>query len=336
MNTERLLSFRLLSQAGFWLLFIGFIVRVSLMSFTWPEALYRILFITGCHVINFYACYSLIIPKFLLHRKYLLVVLSVLLLLVVLTPLRMLGESMFIVPWSIATHPGARLGLALLSEITIAAFASLLALAASHDEHQKQVDKLRAEKLEAELKFLKAQISPHFLFNIINNIYSLVLTHSKNAPEALLKLSGLLRYLLYDCSGKVSIAMEVDAIKTYASLFSLRSENEMDVRWNIDVSDEARLIEPMFLIPLVENVFKHSGLGVDKDAKATINISSNDNEIVMYTCNTIGRHAVDNGRSGIGMENIALRFNQMFPGNHEFTHGISEDRFVIKLKMPLS
>ncbi len=257
-------------------------------------------------------------------------------LLLVLTPLRVVSEFRFNIPLSTAVPRAAQLGMIILSEITIAAFASLLRLAASNDENQKHLEILRREKVEAELKFLKGQISPHFLFNSINNIYGLVLTGSETAPDALLKLSELLRYSLYDCNEKVAVGTEVQAIKTYSSLFALRSSNNMDIQWNVRISNNEKKIEPMVLMPLVENIFKHSGLGVRPEAQAVVNIFSDENWLSMSTWNTINTQRANSGSGGIGIENIARRLKQLFPDDHEFVTGQVKDGFAIKLKMPLS
>ncbi|MEZ4930618.1 MAG: histidine kinase [Saprospiraceae bacterium] len=119
----------------------------------------------------------------------------------------------------------------------------------------------RTHQLEAELRFLKAQVNPHFLFNALNNIYSLSFTESKKAPEMILKLSDMMSYMLYDCkSEQVKLSAEINYLKNYIDLQQLKKEGELNIDFNIKGNVSNAFISPMLFIPFFENAFKHGNL----------------------------------------------------------------------------
>ncbi|MCB0655761.1 MAG: histidine kinase, partial [Saprospiraceae bacterium] len=118
---------------------------------------------------------------------------------------------------------------------------------------------LQKEKLETEIKFLKSQINPHFLFNALNNIYTLSMMESKLAPDNILRLSEMLRYVLYDCNEEqVPLRKEIHYIRNYVHFYLLKDSSGLNVKLDLDESHPEKPIAPMLLIPFVENAFKHS------------------------------------------------------------------------------
>lgn len=330
--------FGLLVQMAFWTVLLGFVFSLSSTMLPWPESLYRSALIVSCHLINFYFFYSYLIPRYYEKGKLAYSIIGLLLFLALLTPLRVAAENLFQTNsshWRFVVGAKARLGLLIFSEITIAGFASLLRLAVGSTQMKIRVTELEKSQLETELRFLKGQMSPHFLFNSINNIYSLVLVKSNQAPEALMKLSALLRYLLYECDQKVSIAKEVHALRTYADLFQLKFKDPLPIQWNVEISDDSRLIEPLFLVPIFENAVKHSGLGIDSRAEVIFSIRSTDKALIVETNNTVARNPMADESGGIGLNNIQKRLEKIFPGDHQLTINPSPDRFSLYLEMPL-
>jgi hypothetical protein len=123
---------------------------------------------------------------------------------------------------------------------------------------KKATQQLRIEKQEAELNYLKAQTNPHFLFNTLNNIYSLARDKSDLAPESILRLSKILRFMLYETSGDyIAVEQEVKIITDYIALERLRYDESLNVNFNYDIEDMKQALPPLLLIPLVENAFKH-------------------------------------------------------------------------------
>ncbi|GAB4093528.1 hypothetical protein GCM10028786_24550 [Flaviaesturariibacter terrae] len=127
-----------------------------------------------------------------------------------------------------------------------------------HYRLRQDAQRLRIEKQEAELNYLKAQTNPHFLFNTLNNIYALASEKSDAAPEAVLRLSGILRFMLYDAGGdRVAISEELRIIDDYLELERLRYDERLRITFRTDVEDERQSLPPLLLLPLVENAFKH-------------------------------------------------------------------------------
>ena len=123
---------------------------------------------------------------------------------------------------------------------------------------KKAAQQLRIEKQEAELNYLKSQTNPHFLFNTLNNIYSLARDKSDLAPESILRLSKILRFMLYETGGNfIAIEQELKIISDYIALEKLRYDESLRINFNHDIEDMKQALPPLLLIPLVENAFKH-------------------------------------------------------------------------------
>jgi len=136
---------------------------------------------------------------------------------------------------------------------------ALFEIAAFANRKEREAAVYQSEKLEAEIKFLKSQINPHFLFNALNNIYTLTLLKSDNAPDHLLKLSGMLRYMLHDCKAeKVPLHKEIAYLQNFIDLQMLKDSSGLNVKVHFDESRPNLNMAPMLLILFVENAFKHS------------------------------------------------------------------------------
>ncbi len=331
-------SLGLLMQIAFWIVTLSFIIGLSAVVLGWPEAFFRSVLIITCHLVNFYFFYSYLVPRYFERGKYIDSLFGFLILMMVITPLRMGIENLFVPDLSVIrvrVGTETRIGFVIFSEVTIAGFASLLRLAVNREHLKLQMKDLEKSKLETELRFLKGQMSPHFLFNSINNIYSLVLLKSDFAPTALLKLSALLRYLLYECDHKVSISKEVEALKTYSDLFQLKFEQPLKLTWDIKIVNTDRCIEPLTLVPLLENAMKHSGLGTDLNSEVRFAIHSDEQKLMIKTENSVSKSDIQSDSGGIGLTNIQKRLEKTFPGNYKLEISQSQSWFSLYLEMPL-
>lgn len=178
----------------------------------------------------------------------------------------------------------------------------------------------KAQRVEAELKLLKTQISPHFLFNTLNNIYGLAYLGDERAAEMISKLSKIMRYLLYDCEQeKVPLSKEKDMIRHYLSIQLLKHENPL----NVDFYDAGvrlnNMITPMVLINFVENCFKHSDLESNPEGWIKISLEVENNKLYFRTENTIKEdlEVSNSERSGIGLTNSLKLLEANYPGKHE-------------------
>ena len=164
----------------------------------------------------------------------------------------------------------------------------------------KETRLINEEKLNTELKYLKAQINPHFLFNALNNIYSLSYMKSDKGPDAILKLSGMLRYVLEDCQNdKVSLHSEVDYIKNFIDFQQMKSPVDQNIEFNHGLVDQSVKVAPMLFISFLENSFKYSKVENTKDAFVNISMQTKEKELFFEIRNSIpakGKAASGSGK----------------------------------------
>lgn len=203
-------------------------------------------------------------------------------------------------------------------------------------EKEKSYAYAQAELKEAELKFLKMQINPHFLFNALNNIYALSVTNSDKTQEGISTLSQMLRYVLYDCERpEVSLGKEVEYIEHYIALFKLKSSKEFNIRFEQDITNENIRVAPMLFVPFIENAFKHSGIELGGSNYVFISLKAKENHIDFYIENSMpSKPLITDGAGGIGLQNVEKRLEILYPQKHDLTIKKS-DTFRVALKVNL-
>jgi two-component system, LytTR family, sensor kinase len=204
---------------------------------------------------------------------------------------------------------------------------------------QKRLVEIAKEKAETELNFLKSQINPHFLFNSLNSVYFLIDKTNIEARQALHKFSDMLRYQLYEIKGEqISIEKEISYLKDYIGLQKLRTEN-CSVQFNIYEGMKSFNIEPLLLIPLVENSFKHLSHFVNgKKNEIQIDLSQQSGEMNFQVRNTTeGRqvHEFSND-GGIGLNNVRRRLELLYPQKHKLTISEKEGWFNVQLTIKMN
>jgi two-component system LytT family sensor kinase len=181
--------------------------------------------------------------------------------------------------------------------------------------NEKIKSNLENEKLVSELAFLKSQINPHFLFNSLNNIYSLAYQKSAKTPEAVLKLSEIMRYMLYESNeSKVSLDEEIRYLENYIELQKLRFKDKAHISFEIDGSTENLKITPLVLISFVENAFKH-GIATDKEHPITIILNVTSDKLFFKVTNKKNNQNKDE-TGGIGLQNVKRRLDLLYKGNY--------------------
>lgn len=200
-----------------------------------------------------------------------------------------------------------------------------------------ELETLKRGKAESELKFLKTQINPHFLFNALNNIYSMAYTGDKSAPEKITMLSDMLRYVLYDCeSDYISLYKEVDYINSFMEFQQLKTEKRQNIRFDIGNYDENYQIAPMLLVTFVENGFKHSKIEKDKNGFVNITISQTPEKFYFFVENSIPVEAAvptPETKRGIGIENAKNRLNLLYPKKHKLEISNSNNIYKVELEL---
>lgn len=201
-------------------------------------------------------------------------------------------------------------------------------------ESEKQREALKVEKLNAELKFLKSQINPHFLFNCLNTIYSLAHKHSGQTEHAILKLSTIMRYMIYESNvDKVQLEQELKYLQDYIDIQRLRLPQEIDIQYELKGHASDFLIEPMLLVPFVENAFKH-GISYAEDCFINIDITITENMIRLIVRNSLFKERVSE-RGGIGLQNVLKRLDMLYHGDHEISITETDNQFIVDLKIVL-
>lgn len=222
-----------------------------------------------------------------------------------------------------------------------AMFLMFLSLGLKVLERQSQIEELskeiEKEKLNSELAFLKNQISPHFFFNTLNNIYSLIGINQKDSQEAVLKLSKLMRYLIYDSEkGNTMLSHEIEFMKNYIDLMKLRMNDRVTL--NVSFPDEYadRNIQPLLFIPFIENAFKH-GISYREKSFIGIDMKAEAGSIVFICSNSLHEGKGDKGQEpspgGIGLENVKKRLSLLFPSSHDLKISTEGNRFDVSLKI---
>jgi two-component sensor histidine kinase len=196
----------------------------------------------------------------------------------------------------------------------------------------KVADELQKENLKTELSFLRSQISPHFLFNVLNNIVALARTKSDELEQTTVKLSSLMQYMLYETDDdKVLLRSEVEYLQSYVELQEQRFGENISVQAHYDVQEDWHTIEPMLLIPFVENSFKHGNGSIEKP-EINISLTVKNNELLFVVKNRFAqKDAAKDKTSGIGLINVTRRLELLYHKRHTLHIDNSDGWFIISL-----
>ncbi len=204
---------------------------------------------------------------------------------------------------------------------------------------QNELLRLQKEKLSLELNALKAQIHPHFLFNTLNNLYSLTLKNSNKASEVVLKLSDIMRYVLYQSNeDKVYLSKEIEFIRNYIELQRIRYNDRYEINFVVNGDPSKLKVAPLLFIDFIENAFKH---GLEKrfnDGFVRVKFDINDDSIIFNSTNSKGQEVASDvlrESQGIGLNNVKRRLDLIYPGKFELDFKEIADVYEINLKLQL-
>lgn len=230
----------------------------------------------------------------------------------------------------------------MIGELYVITFVTAIKITFDFLNEQKRVTDLEKSQLETELLFLKSQISPHFFFNTLNNIYSLSVEKSNKTPKVVIKLSELMRYMLYETKNKrQTLENEILCIQNYLDLERIRNDDRLEINMSISGDIHDKEIGPILLLTFVENAFKH---GVNKNiGKVKIDISFEVKEDFLYftiknPMPAITKHKDNlNISSGIGIENVKKRLELGYNKNdYKLSFKNKKNSFVVKLIIKVS
>jgi len=298
----------------------------------------NVLITTFLNLVTFYAIYFSF-PTFLKIKSKVLAIVTGLGLIMLLTAFRVPTDYLF---WKISGGLSTKemtfewnwvwndLRLVIITGI----YAVLIRFMINWFESQKLKNELINQRQASELALLRSQVNPHFLFNTLNNIYALVYRKSDDAPAAVMKLSSIMRYMLYDAtSDTVPLDKEIEYLKSFIELQSLRIKHTNFISLGIKGNTEGCTIAPMMLIPFVENAFKHGSK--THQPGIWITLQAGDDSIRFEVINYLRKTAddTDNQASGIGLANIRRRLELLYPGKYRLDIGNDGDKFRVNLEI---
>jgi two-component system, LytTR family, sensor kinase len=221
------------------------------------------------------------------------------------------------------------------TNLFITIFALGLRILERNAKVEKRQKELEKEKLNSELAFLKNQISPHFFFNTLNNIYSLISINTEDSQSAVLKLSKMMRYLLYESEhGQTRLSSEIDFMNNYIDLMRLRMSDKVKLAVSFPENQENISIPPLLFISIIENAFKH---GISYREQSFISITMEvTTEMITFRCiNSIVKSVAKTSaeHTGIGLDNVSKRLNLLFPDKHEFIIDQTASAFDVLVKI---
>jgi len=322
---------------GVWLVLLSFFLIPVYFTGLSARVLYAIVSFL-IYISAFYINIIFILPRYVRNRKVINLLVSWLLMILIYTIISILLHRVFHL-----FERAGNFGLELVNSLLVNFFWVTVFLVVS-TAYQSIIDWFRNEgikqqlenqNLKTELAFLKSQINPHFLFNTLNNIYILAYKHSEQTAEAILKLSEMMRYMLYESSNDfVLVQKEIDIIRQLISLQQLRTKEPLCFEFQTMGSEEQNKIAPLILVSFVENIFKH-GILNDCNDPAVVHIHVEDNNLTFDSRNKINRQAKDN-TTGIGLLNVKRRLELLYPGGYDFKITKDETHYSIHLSIQLN
>jgi len=340
-----------LIHAGAWAVLAAFPVVVTLASHTeqpvgW-DFYARFVIMFSSILIMFYVNYLFLVDRFLFTKKSGLFILSNILLIVGIITVVHLCMDLLPAPPDRPEHRDRppkellRIGFYLWNSL-IYIFVIALSVAFRSTMSWFRVEAERKElersRSEAELQNLKSQLNPHFLFNTLNNIYSLIAISQDRAQEVVHDLSRLLRYVLYDSSQPlVPLERELDFIRNYVELMRIRQPGHVTVETSLSADTPLTEIAPLLFISLIENAFKH-GVSNNKPSFVKIDIHQEGKEVVCVIVNSYFPKDIerDKSGSGIGLSNLQKRLDLLYPGGHELHCGREGENYRAYLSIDIT
>jgi sensor histidine kinase YesM len=321
------------------IIFLPFVIiyeyRGSGISSEEMKFLYLHTITTVFWILLFYSNTSYLIPKFLYERKYILFSIIQLLLFVLIILSHKIFFELILPTKNFVLLISLKYNFipflfTVLGSIAIKTVSDRLKADGAASERQ-------SEALKSELAFLRSQINPHFIFNILNNIVALSRLKSKELEPTIMKLSSLMQYMLYESNeSQVLLSHEADYLTSYIDLQKQRFGKRLKINFDVDIEDDRHTIEPMLLIPFVENAFKH-GMGLVPDPEIDISLKVSGNELLFEVKNKfIEDDDAKDKLSGIGLSNVKRRLELLYGPNQELKINKQQDWFTVSLRLNLN
>lgn len=329
------------------ILFWVVILVVNLFLYSYSNGKYKKIFLALLTTLPFdiiatYITLYYFIPKYLLNRKYFKFSIYFILSVIVVVSVERFINLYIVYPYIYLepiekTPPFFSVGIFFLAIniYKIVILATVIKLIKIWYQNQKLQHKLKNLNLNSELAQLRNQINPHFLFNTLNNIDALISKDKEKASDAIIKLSEIMRYMLYEASlEKVSLEKEINYLKSYINLQKLRFKDKNFVTCTYEGNFQGKLVVPMLFVSFIENAFKH-GLKKTNEPSIIIKLLANEQYVQFECINYISdnQHINKDKTGGIGMSNVIRRLELLYPDKHELRITTEKGVFKVSLKI---
>ena len=281
-----------------------------------------------------------LIPNYLTKKKFLTYCVLLILSAILITPLKVI-----IFYFKFINHPSdqdyllTNMNYQFLITFFIAGSSTIFKIITDWARQLREKQELQTQTMQSELRFLKSQINPHFLFNTLNNLYALTLKKSDKAPEIVIKLSEMMRYMLYECNEKrVLLSKEVNYLKNYLDLERLRQGKNVEINFEISGQVRDQKIAPLMFIPFLENSFKHGLNNHISTGYVNIHLHVEEQAVKFFIENSKPDTlpVQDHRRSGgIGLVNVHRRLNLLYPDNYQLEIGDNPNSYAVTLQIEL-
>ncbi len=335
---------KIIFHIGFWLLY-GVLEFVANYFHYGAEQKWELIgqilvYMPGIMGATYFIAFVLV-PRFLRQQKYTLFSIGLLFVMAVIYLLRyyMTIGVIYFFEHEIFPLPITKVLKNVIRDYAVIALAVCVQIIAEWQENLERVKQLIRAQTEAELAFLRNQLNPHFLFNTLNNLYSLARKKSDQTAESIMKLSQLLDFLIYDCrAAEIPLQKELDVIQDYMQLERLRYGEKLKVKWSDQIDQTTYPIAPLLLFTLVENTFKH-GAVKDGTFKVDIKIKQQNDKLCFSVANSVSRSKdtinISSPKKGIGLENLKRRLMLLYPKQHELRTHKTGDQFLAELEFTI-
>jgi two-component system LytT family sensor kinase len=334
-------SWQIFWHVVFWLGLIAFFASIARYSGKMTTEAVLVVFVLygAINISVFYLNYSLLIPRFLDKKNYKLYAAGIVAAIIAFGLIKYGGGMVFktYILVGLRKHESTFWEYFFKTTFTTTVFlflSAVLKFTVDWFLNERIQRDLENQRLSAELSFLKSQINPHFLFNSLNSIYSLAYQKSDTTPEAILKLSEIMRYMLYECNdNKVELTKELQYLQNYIDLQKIRFGNKAFIDFEVTGEVTNQHIVPLLLISFIENAFKH---GIANDALAPIKLKINleDGHLYFFIQNKKHTHNRDSS-GGIGLANVRRRLDLLYPGKYNLDIRDEADTYTCQLSLVL-
>lgn len=336
-----LFRYRFLWHFLFWIvIYLFYSITYGSYSEKYTEEFQSNLYLMPVRIAGTYAFIYFLIPGFLLKKKYVLFTFYAILHAVLFGCLLWLilylwvycNGCIYDMQYPLIYLP--KIFALIIGNYEIPAIAALIVITKRWYNDQQSAQELSKDKLQAELKFLKSQIHPHFLFNTLNNLYALTLKKSDKAPDMVIKISEMLDYMLYKSNeAEVPLTSEIDLLNTYLGLEKTRYGKRLKLDFKVNGDAGGRKIAPLLLLPFVENSFKHGASSDVEKPFIRITLDITEPSLILIVTNSFGKQQKDSYTEGIGLKNVCRRLDLLYKDRYVLNVNKNEGIFEVHFQL---